>query len=312
MNPWPPLRNQPGTGSHIPSRRRVWQACTNCRARKTRCDAATPRCTLCATQNVDCVYADAPQPRIEYNTWLLLDRIQTLEDRLLSSPSFSAQSGGTSTTAPAVASPADVSHNNQAAKPPTTEIPISSSHTANANHVINWPIVQELLASVSQQGNDGGLPNEATAVFFRETSAYASSPPPDTWRLFERSQSHESRNETLVDYLDLIRVYFDEVNVFYPLLSYAQIVSTLRAVADDQHSDEVPSTAHYCILLLVLTMGSFVRQALNRVTAYPPGRGPAPQVDAPDRHLWQKAKLLLGHIAPEMTIEACQCTMISR
>ncbi|KXH26607.1 hypothetical protein CSIM01_02908 [Colletotrichum simmondsii] len=63
---------------YFPARRRVWQACTNCRARKTRCDAAKPKCSLCVTQNVECVYRDSNQPRIEQNTRILLERIQIL------------------------------------------------------------------------------------------------------------------------------------------------------------------------------------------------------------------------------------------
>ncbi|KAH6662927.1 hypothetical protein F5X68DRAFT_178041 [Plectosphaerella plurivora] len=312
MNPWPPLRNS-GSGSQLPSRRRVWQACSNCRARKTRCDAATPRCSLCATQDVECVYADAPQPRIEYNTWLLLDRIQALEDRLLSSPNFSAptESAATAPPAPPVLSSVDVSHPATAtpSKPPTTEIPISSSHTANANHVINWPIVQELLASVLQQTEDGKLPNEATAVFFSEASQRTDGPLPDTWRLFEGPESRQAKMETFEGCLSLIQSYFDEFNVFYPLLSYPHIVNTLRVVADDQPSDDGPPPADYCILLQVLAMGSFVNQGLNRVTStHPLGTR---QSSSPHRYLWLKAKMLLGHIAPETTIEAAQCTMLA-
>ncbi|OBR05265.1 C6 finger domain-containing protein [Colletotrichum higginsianum IMI 349063] len=65
---------------YFPARRRVWQACTNCRARKTRCDAAKPKCSLCMAQDVECIYRDSNQPRIEQNTRILLERIQMLED----------------------------------------------------------------------------------------------------------------------------------------------------------------------------------------------------------------------------------------
>ncbi|KAF5593393.1 3-oxoacyl-reductase [Fusarium subglutinans] len=75
--------------NQFPNRRRVIQACVNCRMRKTRCDAAQPRCGLCTSQNVDCVYRDAKQPKIDYNTQVLLERMQLLEDRILSSNSTS-------------------------------------------------------------------------------------------------------------------------------------------------------------------------------------------------------------------------------
>ncbi len=40
------------------------RACLSCRARKTRCDTARPRCTTCITQAKECVYRqEAPQRR---------------------------------------------------------------------------------------------------------------------------------------------------------------------------------------------------------------------------------------------------------
>ncbi|TDZ60843.1 Citrinin biosynthesis transcriptional activator ctnR [Colletotrichum trifolii] len=153
---------------YFPARRRVWQACTNCRARKTRCDAAKPKCSLCVTQNVECVYRDSNQPRIEQNTRILLERIQMLEDRLFASPVFAAPQGqqgqqqSANTPSPqAVRQPTtpgsvlaqtrDVVHDAAvtAERPEADsdgQIPIPLSHTANANHVFEWPIVQQLLS----------------------------------------------------------------------------------------------------------------------------------------------------------------------
>lgn len=317
----------PPSASLYPPRRRVWQACTNCRARKTRCDAAKPRCGLCTTQDVECVYVDSQQPRIEHNTLLLLERIQMLEDRLLASPNFSAPQAAAPGPAPgsATAGPApndDASGRHDAAAfgqpAPPTEIPISLSHTANANHVLKWPIVQELLSSSSAHAREP-RPTEATAIFFRQASAAGeTSEPPGTWRLFEDSDGLDSRAEAAEGYLDLIQAYFDEVNVFYPLLSRAATVETLEGiVAAHRHGEGSPSTAGYCILLLVLCIGSFVRQGKNRISLLNrPGesaQGFGSQRSPPlDEHLWRKAQLLLGCVSSAITVEAAQCTMLAR
>src|SRR5688572_26515598 len=157
----PPNSSSFTAAHYFPSRRRVWQACTNCRARKTRCDAAKPKCSLCMAQGVDCVYQDSQQPRIEHNTRILLERIQLLEDRIFSSSAFSASAssgnGGELSSAPThnkrqrASSQGDGQHApeqsaSREAPEGESQIPIPLSHTANANHVIDWPVVRQLLA----------------------------------------------------------------------------------------------------------------------------------------------------------------------
>ncbi len=119
-------------------------------------------------QSVECVYNEPQQPRIEPNTRVLLERIQLLEDRLFASPVFSSPSapptvhaspwfaqqasgadpGFRPTPIPASDSPGALSSLGRA--PPTPDaafdLQIALSHTANANHVYEWPIVRELLA----------------------------------------------------------------------------------------------------------------------------------------------------------------------
>ncbi|KAL6410986.1 C6 finger domain-containing protein [Ilyonectria robusta] len=320
--------------SPFPPRRRVWQACTNCRARKTRCDAAKPKCGLCMSQNVECVYTDSQQPRIDHNTLILLERIQILEDRLLSSPNFSepqATAHANTTTASATTSwfppsgPAPWPGAGRPAALPTTEIPISLSHRANANHVLNWPVVQELLSSV-QVSVEHRQAHEATGVFFSHASAPSQTwdgYPPDSWRLFRDGEILQSRIEAAEGYLDFICAYFDEVNIFFPLISHAKTAKTLECiVAAEQHNDAspsaTPSSAQYCLLLLVLCMGSFVRQRQNRITllnregqASRGSRSDASPLYALDQHLWRKAQLLLGCVSSVVTIEAAQCTMLA-
>ncbi|KAF6811084.1 C6 finger domain-containing protein [Colletotrichum musicola] len=337
---------------YFPARRRVWQACTNCRARKTRCDAAKPKCSLCMSQNVECVYRDSNQPRIEQNTRILLERIQMLEDRLFASPVFASpqqqqqQQAVVSTPSPkatrqqpttpgsgteAVQQQDNTSHDNDG------QIPIPLSHTANANHVFEWPIVRQLLSETEpaalppRPAMPGGVRStEATDIFFRETldQNRTSSRPPESWRLF-RDRGLPVSVDAADRYREVVHEYFAEVNAFFPLLSLDDVMATLDEVVRRERTasdeDEMPavSPARYCLLLLVLCLGCFVcmgeyRISLDEVAGRDGGQHPQSlgsgffrECPGIDGRLWDKARLLLGFISSETTLEAAQCTMLA-
>lgn len=355
------------SAARLQTRRRAWLACTTCRSRKTRCDAAKPRCSLCTSLDVECVYKDSQQPRVDPGIRMLLERIQTLEDRLLSAPgmqapppqhqshvldgSISASIAGppTSLSVPHEAlsrqslSPASagdpamayssasnehrsdilgVGHEASTSAAPEPDLPYPLSHTANANHVLNWPLVQELFsAAPSSSGDevDGGLHHEATDIFFHPAnSSTDEGDPAETWRLFKDPEPppHDHSAGMIDEYRGLIRVYFDEVNIFFPLLSRSQVFDYLDRVIDiEMNRNELqsicPPPAQYCLLLLVLCIGSFVHNRGNRIriakttTQRPGGHS---QTDC----LWSKVLLLLGHVSSISSLEAAQCTMLTR
>ncbi|KAH7233009.1 hypothetical protein BKA59DRAFT_534822, partial [Fusarium tricinctum] len=333
--------------SHFPLRRRVLQACTNCRTRKTRCDATKPKCSLCMSQGVECEYKDAQQPKIDPSTRLLLERIQLLEDKLFSSPIFTASQAvaapqgnvpvdhhRASTATPAFQAKTNLRIEENAARPlapdaRTSDMSYPSSHTANANHVLNWPVVQQLLASTHEPGDTFLTPQSnqddqfhaATDIFFHSRSVLQNSwidQPADSWRLFS--------DESLVDLCDfteckeLVVSFFNDVNVFFPLLSIVQVMDHLghnfeaeKCQGELQASDFSPT--QYCLLLLVLCLGSFVRRggAQIRWSGYhtPFPAAPGTSLCTLDQHLWRKARLLLGHVTTHVSIEAAQCTMLA-
>lgn len=323
------------TSSHyFPNRRRVWQACTNCRNRKTRCDAAKPRCSLCATQDVECVYKDSQQPRIEHNTRILLERIQALEDRIFSSGALQAAPppAPTSSTAGHV-QPHDEpfrgepSGGKEAVPDGDTQIPIPLSHTANANHVLDWPIVKQLLKDSrilpAPSTASADMPSTtATDIFFQPTGEEsAGRPPPESWRLF-RDNSLQGPTESPDQLRDCVHSYFEGVNVFFPLLSLSDvnsileqvIVSETRSATGSPHH-QVISTAEYALLLVVLCLGSFVRRGESMIRLSTMSSQAFNDSDTQwslhDR-LWQKAKLLLGYLSSEATLKAAQCSMLAR
>jgi hypothetical protein len=368
-----PAAAQPPEGrrvpaARLPTRRRAWLACTTCRSRKTRCDAAKPRCSLCVSLDVECVYKDSQQPRVDPGIRMLLERIQTLEDRLLSAPgmqapppqhqfhmpdvsiiatnagpptnlsvphetlsqqSHSPASGGDPTVAYSTpdhmqrSTAITVDHDASSTAAPAPDLPYPLSHTANANHVLNWPLVQELFSAAPSFSGDYAdsdlLHHEATDIFFHPGNSFpGEGDPAETWRLFKDPDPLPSASSAGIidEYRGLIYAYFDEVNVFFPLLSRSEIIDHLDRVIDvEVNRNELqsicPPPAQYCLLLLVLCIGSFVHNRGNRIRIAKTSTQ-RPQDHSQADRLWSKVLLLLGHVSSTSSLEAAQCTMLTR
>ncbi|KAI8657116.1 Zn(2)-C6 fungal-type domain-containing protein [Fusarium keratoplasticum] len=300
------------TSQYFPPRRRVWQACTNCRARKTRCDAAKPKCSLCVTQNVACVYRDSQQPKIEANTLILLERIQLLEDRIFAAPGFGGGQDDNVTHQPPGAGWQGGGENDAPEmEPQDFQILIPLSHTACANHVFNWPIVRQLLSDIAPTRTSHGnvLSTEATDIFFQRKPDQEPKPfPPESWRISVFGDSFER-------YRRMLDSYFAEVNVFFPLLSHDEMLDVLHRVSGSEGRDgeggHSVSPARYCLLLLVLCLGDLAprkRPFRSPETGEESQDSPA---EFPYVQLWQKAQLLMGHISSDLTLEATQCAMLA-
>ncbi|KAL5586958.1 hypothetical protein FOVSG1_012094 [Fusarium oxysporum f. sp. vasinfectum] len=315
--------------NQFPHRRRVIQACVNCRMRKTRCDAAQPRCGLCASQNVDCVYRDAKQPKIDYNTQVLLERMQLLEDRILLSTSSSQAQ-----RAPPEASP--MSHHDPQpdnlhdstteGREPVFEVQIPLSHTANANHVFSWSLVQTLLSENSTDQQDLPSYADATEVFFQEqqNSKHPSttSQPLSSWKLYDSPYFSSSRDDSIARLHDLIHLYFTKVNIFFPLLSKSNILNIFEMVTAREvyGNDETPMVdmPQYGLLLVVLCLAllsssgqSDICIEKNRRYSQPFSNSSNIPEDQLRSELWCKARLILGYVSTDMSLEAAQANMLA-
>ena len=326
--------------SQFPNRRRVIQACVNCRMRKTRCDAAQPRCGLCTSQNVDCVYRDARQPKIDYNTQVLLERMQLLEDRILSSSASSSRESPSDIQVPATDQPrlaeqaarqSDISPDSTViAQEPVFEVQIPLSHTANANHVFSWGLVQELLSETSKDGQDLQTHTDATDVFFqhRPSNSHPSttSYPPLSWRLFDNTETfHTSVDDMVLQLRELIHLYFAEINIFFPLLLKSDILEIFDAVAAreayGQDRISIVGIPQYGLLLVVLCLAllsssgqSNIRLDGNGESHRPPSRSDD-STHTQERlryHIWDKARLVLGYTSTDMSLAAAQSSMLAR
>ncbi|KAI5919434.1 hypothetical protein F4810DRAFT_687413 [Camillea tinctor] len=115
--------------------------------------------------------------------------------------------------------------------------------------------------------------------------------------------------------------------MFFPLLAPSEVLETLETVAASElgghHQDDHIPPARYALLLLVLCLSSFVAQGKSLIDvnagggADDGGRGggsggaPGSEDAGLDQHLWTKAKLLLGYISSELSLEAAQCAMLA-
>ncbi|WZH48340.1 Zn2-C6 fungal-type domain-containing protein [Fusarium acuminatum] len=321
--------------NQFPNRRRVIQACVNCRMRKTRCDAAQPRCGLCTSQNVDCVYRDAKQPKIDYNTQVLLERIQAMEDRILSSASSSQHYTGTLRSSPAnsqgppehVRRKSDVlPDSNTATHEPVFEVQIPLSHTANANHVFSWPLVQELLSKASEDRESLQTHTNATEVFFQPQSSYYLAPtvsqPPLSWRLYDYAEPFFSSSDEFVSQLrDLIHSYFAEVNIFFPLLLKGDILDIFERVTATEVCGREQSSSidmpQYGLLLVILCLALLSSSGRSNVhlekspADHDASSESAIRMERLRSNLWDKSRLILGYISADMSMAAAQSSMLA-
>ncbi|KAK6087043.1 C6 finger domain-containing protein [Seiridium cupressi] len=316
--------------NYFPQRRRAAQACAACSKRKTRCDAVKPKCSWCRTHDLDCVYLDSQQPRIDANTSVLLERIQLLEDRLFSTPLFTGLVGtlgspASSLTASGPAVPAEVASAAVAsldASDLNAQIP--ASHTANANYVYEWPIVRQLLSQSQEEYSPAllfaGHHGKTTDVFFQSSeSPRCLGPPPESWRLF-RDGTLPASTDSVGLYQTLLCLYFEEAQMFFPLLSFRDLSAVLEEVVATEHPDESRdssiSASQYCLLLLVLALASLVASGktlirLDRVVHHHGKEAEVQMHLSLSVQLWGKAALLLGYVSTQSSLEAAQCSMLA-
>ncbi|KAF4950180.1 hypothetical protein FSARC_13286 [Fusarium sarcochroum] len=260
--------------------------------------------------------------------------MQLLEDRILSSsasPSRENVSGAQAlaTDRPVLAEQVEqqsdsLPNSNTIAQEPVFEVQIPLSHTANANHVFSWRLVQELLTETSQDGQDL---HDATDVFFQhrlsDSHPSTTSHPPLSWRLFDNTESfHTSLDDTASQLRELIHLYFSEINIFFPLLLKSDILDIFDAVAarevygqDQTDIVEMPQYGQLLIVLCLALLSSSGRSDIriddgnSRLASTPDDSS---QTQNRLRYqIWDKARLVLGYISTDMSLAAAQSSMLA-
>ncbi|KAH7411086.1 hypothetical protein BKA64DRAFT_373122 [Cadophora sp. MPI-SDFR-AT-0126] len=333
------------------ARRRAAQACGTCRSRKVRCDAGTPKCGLCKSLNVDCVYLDPEAQRLDPSTRLLLDRIQKLEDRIFSSPPesttiLSSTQPGTPPTVRSSDRPQQSTirtpgvedvRESEVGSASREEFLLPTLHNANTTNLYQWTVVQALLSedrmSYGDMGFHGSILPEATDIFLLSDSGGLPAAENQSRNLFRNPVCSDTSEVTLQndmedsflsqfkDFKELVHEFFLNVHVFYPILSQPEIYDMLQIVAESERNKTSKSrelgTTKYCLLLMVLCLGSVARDRTNLIFSDGSRHSPVPPVDArslsysSESVLWAKAKLLLGTVCFNDSIEAAQCFALS-
>ncbi|WZH48528.1 putative C6 finger domain protein [Fusarium acuminatum] len=222
------------------NRQRVALACTYCRHRKRRCDAAKPRCNNCIRSEVDCHYDDGPSQRIDTSggTKEIISRLKDIRDILdeqhqhlavLSSldPSQSVSRAGLLTSAISNAndaSPSNAStHDAQAmdAEPPRFPSHIEQSSDAISSEPMNIPVEHKTSSSYLL-----GLPamrtliGEYPANLFFLLESQSPLPPelsPEQW---QDPLPPFQIDRPLLDHL--VTLFFSSVHVSHPVLDQAE------------------------------------------------------------------------------------------
>ena len=297
---------------------------------------------------VDCVYLDPEAQRLDPSTRILLDRIQKLEDRIFAPPPDSTPfwSGTQPARIPSVRS-LDRPQTNPVRIPGTKDIgdlnvggasqeeflTLPSLHNANTNNLYQWTVVQALLSE--DRMNDGNLDfrgsnlPEATDIFLLSDLEQMPVVESQSWHLFRDSISPSERDSQInmerdfatlfEDFKELVHEYFVNVHVFYPILSEPEIYDMLQVVAESESLNSTAlNTTRYCLLLIVLCLGSAARGRANLIHLDGSQSSPLPLFDVPSQShcsealLWTKTRLLLGTTSFDDDIEAAQCLTLSR
>ena len=299
---------------------------------------------------VDCVYLDPEAQRLDPSTRILLDRIQRLEDRIFASPSDSASIWSSTQPAriPAVRTP-DRPQTNPFRPPGTKDcgglvaggasqeefLTLPSLHNANTTNLYQWNVVQALLSEDRMRYGaldfHGSIVPEATDIFLLSGLEQRAVVETRSWHLFRNpgsgvtsevdSEIDMERSFTTLfeDFKELVHEYFLNVHVFYPILSEPEIHDMLQVVAkSESFSSTELNTTRYCLLLMVLCLGSVARGRANLIYSDVSQRSSISLVDVRSQShcseglLWAKVKLLLGTISFDDSIEAAQCLTLSR
>ncbi|GFF56803.1 C6 finger domain-containing protein [Aspergillus udagawae] len=147
-------------------RRRATIACQICRLRKTRCNGARPRCQLCTDLDADCVYRE-PGIKLDAGDKLIIERLNRIEGLLQSTLAGHTTHFPLSSTSPTTSNDTNVGSDDAVAKastiaamsgrtsvaglgswanPPTSISTMPKVHTTPALHLLQWPLIRDLVA----------------------------------------------------------------------------------------------------------------------------------------------------------------------
>ncbi|ODA76384.1 hypothetical protein RJ55_08230 [Drechmeria coniospora] len=288
----PPKRRTMDVAADYP-RRRVIIACEVCRARKSRCDGAKPKCRLCAELGADCVYRE-PGVKLDAGDKLILDQLSRIESLLhmsmasgvnngLSavrhSPSGSGGTplGGDNPLANLVAVPGGGLGTWPAGPAATNISTMPKSHTNATLHLLQWPLIRDLVSR----------PYDPQVLLQLEMA---------------REPLHSLTKTPCVDLSNTqayIKAYFERANVWYACVNPYAWRSQYRTALSNGFREGPES----CIVLLVLALGqASLRGSISRIV---------PHQDPPGLQYFTAAWSLLPGMMTANSVLAAQCHLLA-
>ncbi|RAL06223.1 putative C6 finger domain protein [Aspergillus ibericus CBS 121593] len=282
-------------GTEYP-RRRATIACQICRLRKTRCNGARPRCQLCVDLDAGCVYRE-PGIKLDAGDKLIIEKLDRIEGLLqskvsdhtshspLSSDSSTAATharlGGDDTVAnlsnlAAMPARATAVGLGSWANPPTSISTMPRVHTTPALHLLQWPLIRELVA----------VPYDPHTLLQLEMAREPLRIEPPVGLDLSNAFTHA-------------RFFFERVNVWYACvnpLTWSGYYKTALSL-DFQKGPES------CVVLLVLALGC--ASQYGSISCLSPDKEP------PGLPYFAAAWCLLPGIMTRNSVLAAQCVILA-
>ncbi|KAF9883445.1 hypothetical protein FE257_003443 [Aspergillus nanangensis] len=277
-------------------RRRATIACQICRLRKTRCNGARPRCQLCTDLDADCVYRE-PGIKLDAGDKLIIERLNRIEGLLQSSLAGHASSFAPSSTSPATSNDTNLGSDDLISKtsnlvgvssrtsvvglgswanPPASISTMPKVHTTPALHLLQWPLIRELVAG-----------------------------PYDPHTLLQLEMAREPLRMSAPVGIDLsnattyIQAFFERVNVWYACVN----PYTWERYHETAVSNGFQEGPESCVALLVLALGC--ASHCGSISSLPPER------DAPGLLYFMAAWNLLPSVMMRNSVLAAQCIILT-
>ncbi|CAG8417436.1 unnamed protein product [Penicillium salamii] len=254
------------------ARQRATAACDFCRQRKRRCNGQRPTCSNCQAANVECVYLDLEQRRLDVKTSFSV--IEERLDRLEATMTEHSSALSDLQPWPAIMS-TPASHLLDHAIPSSINPPTGSSHESGASHAVPSGTLNTTIDTES----DAALPPMTIPLWHSTTTqallscekvkSLVGEYPSDVFlQIEERRQLPTDLRLSCITgdlpslpYLDrrvtdvLIEYYFQSVNMQHPILDYDVSLAQYHRMASENSQPPLESA----LILIILALSEAAR-----------------------------------------------------
>ncbi|CAK1366970.1 hypothetical protein CB0940_10319 [Cercospora beticola] len=279
-------------------RRRATIACEICRSRKSKCDGNRPKCKLCTELNAECVYRE-PGIKLDAGDKLILERLAHIEGLLHSNLLGSVSSPGAHVgpISPATSNTASEDLHSKRAHTFAAGVGLAplggggislatnistmpKAHTTPALHLLQWPMIRDLVSRSCDQQVLLQLEVVRPALDLQ---------PPYSLDLDLAGKPSA-----------YVRSFFDKVNVWYAVVNpytFAGICRQASAVG-------FRSGVETCIVLLVLALGQAAHSG-HSISRVPQDQSP------PGMAYFNAAWLLMPAVMIRNDVASAQCHLLA-